>query len=111
MNGVLGIAMPKVILDQPQVVAAVSQAEAAGMSKHVRMHGRQPAGSGSAIVAGSDRALSFEGHPSVTIPPGAPVISDPVDLTVAPLSHVAVSLFLPDQTPRNRRGDRRFVAR
>jgi hypothetical protein len=57
------------------------------------------AGSGSAIVAGSDRALSFEGHPSVTIPPGAPVISDPVDLTVAPLSNVAVSLFLPDQTP------------
>ena len=57
------------------------------------------AGSGSAIVAGSDRALSFEGHPSVTIPPGAPVISDPVDLTVAPLSNVAVSLFLPEQTP------------
>src|ERR1700730_2906336 len=48
------------------------------------------AGSGSAIIAGSDRALSFEGHPSVTIPPGAPVISDPVDLTVAPLSNVAV---------------------
>jgi lysophospholipase L1-like esterase len=57
------------------------------------------AGSGSAIVAGSDRALSFDGHPSVTIPPGAPVISDPVDLTVAPLSNVAVSLFLPQQTP------------
>jgi hypothetical protein len=57
------------------------------------------AGSGAAIVAGSDRALSFDGHASVTIPPGAPVISDPVDLTVAPLSNVAVSLFLPDQTP------------
>ena len=57
------------------------------------------AGSGAAIVAGSDRALSFDGHPSVTIPPGAPVISDPVDLTVAPLSNLAVSLFLPDQTP------------
>jgi hypothetical protein len=39
-NGVLGIAMPKVILDQPQVVAAVGQREAAGMSKHVRMDGR-----------------------------------------------------------------------
>jgi hypothetical protein len=49
------------------------------------------AGSGATIVAGSDRALSF--------PPGAPMISDPVDLTVAPLSNVAVSLFLPDQTP------------
>jgi hypothetical protein len=45
-NGVLGIPMPKVILDQPQVVAAVGQREAAGMSKHVRMHGRQPGTSG-----------------------------------------------------------------
>jgi hypothetical protein len=36
------------------------------------------AGSGAAIVAGSDRALGFDGHPSVTIPPGASVISDPV---------------------------------
>ena len=56
------------------------------------------AGSGATIVAGSDRALSFDGHPSVTIPPGAPVISDPVDLTVPALSNVAVSLFLPEQT-------------
>ena len=43
---VLGIAMPKVILDQPQVVAAVGQREAAGMSKHVRMHERQAGTSG-----------------------------------------------------------------
>jgi hypothetical protein len=56
------------------------------------------AGSGSGIVAGSDRALSFDGHPSVTIPPGAPAISDPVDLNVPPLTNVAVSLFLPEQT-------------
>jgi len=42
VNGVLGIAMPKVVLDQPQVVAAVGQGEAAGMSKHVRMHERPP---------------------------------------------------------------------
>jgi lysophospholipase L1-like esterase len=55
--------------------------------------------SGASIVAGSDRALSFDGNPSVTIPPGAPVISDPIDLTVAPLGNVAVSLFLPEQTP------------
>ncbi len=48
------------------------------------------AGSGAAIVAGSDRALTFDGHSSVTIPPGAPVISDPVDLTVAPLSLVTL---------------------
>jgi lysophospholipase L1-like esterase len=57
------------------------------------------AGVGSSIVPGSDRALTFDGNPSVTIPPGAPIISDPVDLTVAPLGSVAVSLFFPDQTP------------
>ena len=57
------------------------------------------AGAGAAITADSDRALSFGGDPSVTVPPGAPVVSDPVDLKVAPLSSVAVSLFLPEQTP------------
>jgi hypothetical protein len=54
---------------------------------------------GVTIVPGSDRALTFSGQPSATIPPGAPMISDPVDLTVAPLGGVAVSLFLPEITP------------
>ena len=35
MNGRLGIVMPKVILDQPQVVAALGEGEAAGRSKQV----------------------------------------------------------------------------
>jgi lysophospholipase L1-like esterase len=54
---------------------------------------------GAAIEAGSDRALAFGGHASITIPPGAPAISDPVDLTVAPFGSLAVSLFLPEATP------------
>ena len=54
---------------------------------------------GAAIEAGSDRALTFGGHTSITIPPGAPAISDPVDLTVAPFGSLAVSLFLPEATP------------
>ena len=57
------------------------------------------AGEGNAIVPGSDRPLTFSGSPSATIPPGAPMVSDPVDLTVAPLGEVAVSLFLPEITP------------
>ena len=52
-----------------------------------------------AIEPGSDRALTFGGHTSITIPPGAPAISDPVDLTVAPFGSLAVSLFLPEATP------------
>jgi hypothetical protein len=42
----LGIAMTKVILNQPQVIAAISQREAAGMAKHVRMDWRQAGASG-----------------------------------------------------------------
>jgi lysophospholipase L1-like esterase len=61
-------------------------------------HVAQAAG-GSSIVAGSDRPLTFGGRASFTIPPGAPAVSDPVDLPVAPLSNLAVSLFLPEVTP------------
>jgi lysophospholipase L1-like esterase len=52
-----------------------------------------------AIVAATDRAVTFGGKPSITIPPGAPVLSDPIDLIVPPLSDVAVSIFVPDVTP------------
>ena len=57
------------------------------------------AGAGSAIAAGSDRKLTFSGQDSITIPPGAPAVSDPVDLQVPALGTVAVSLFFPDITP------------
>ncbi len=57
------------------------------------------AGPGASIAAGSDRVLTFSGAASVAIPPGAPMISDPVDLDVPPLGNVAVSLFLPGVTP------------
>jgi len=52
---------------------------------------------GSAIQAGSDHALTFLGATSVRIPPGAQMYSDPVDLSVAPQSDVAVSFYLPAQ--------------
>jgi lysophospholipase L1-like esterase len=46
---------------------------------------------------GAGRALTFSGQAGITIPPGAPVLSDPVDLNVAPLSDLAVSLYLPGE--------------
>ncbi len=55
-------------------------------------------GTGASVVAGSDRALAFSGETAVTIPPGALVLSDPVDLEVPPLADLAVDLFLPGQT-------------
>jgi lysophospholipase L1-like esterase len=54
---------------------------------------------GAAIVAGSGKPLTFGGRTSIVIPPGAPAISDPVDLSLAPLGSVVVSFFLPDGTP------------
>jgi lysophospholipase L1-like esterase len=56
------------------------------------------AGSGSAIVPGTDRKIHFGGNTSITVPPGAPIISDPVDLVVAPLASVTVSVFLANET-------------
>lgn len=50
---------------------------------------------GSAIVEGSARPLHFGGKTEVTLPPGARLVSDPVDLALPALSEVAVSLYLP----------------
>jgi len=56
------------------------------------------AGGTSEVVPASLRPLTFGGSKSVIIPPGAPVVSDPVEFNVAPLSDVAVSLYLPAAT-------------
>jgi lysophospholipase L1-like esterase len=54
--------------------------------------------SGSSIVPGTDRVLTFGGRTSVTIPAGAPALSDPVELHVQPVSDIAVSIYLPSPT-------------
>jgi lysophospholipase L1-like esterase len=50
---------------------------------------------GAKIAPESDRALTFGGRSSVTIPPGAPALSDPVELKVAAFDEIAVSIYLP----------------
>jgi lysophospholipase L1-like esterase len=49
------------------------------------------AGAGGAIDASTDRTLSFEGSPSLTIEVGESRFSDPIDFEVAALRPVAVS--------------------
>ena len=56
------------------------------------------AGTDAAIQPASLRTLTFGGVPSVRIPPGAPVLSDPVDLVVPDLAELAVSLYLPGES-------------
>jgi lysophospholipase L1-like esterase len=53
---------------------------------------------GAAIKSGTDRVVTFSGHSSITVPPGAPVLSDPVDLKAADLASLAISIYLPQTT-------------
>ena len=53
---------------------------------------------GASIKAGTDRVLTFSGLPSILVPPGAPVVSDPVDLRAADLESLAISIYLPQTT-------------
>ena len=55
-------------------------------------------GGSSDIASGSLRPLTFGSSKSIILLPGAPALSDPVELNVAPLSDVAVSLYLPAAT-------------
>ena len=53
---------------------------------------------GSAINLVSAAGLTFGGHTSVIIPPGALVVSDPATVKVPAAADLAISLFLPAQT-------------
>jgi lysophospholipase L1-like esterase len=46
------------------------------------------------IIPESDRTLTFAGKGSSRIPPGAPMLSDPVDLKFSAFAEIAVSIFL-----------------
>ncbi|WP_037650546.1 SGNH/GDSL hydrolase family protein [Streptomyces flavidovirens] len=49
---------------------------------------------GAALVPGTNRPLTFAGSPSVSVPPGGSVYSDPLPGTVRPRSDLAVSLYV-----------------
>jgi lysophospholipase L1-like esterase len=51
-----------------------------------------------AVVAGSNRAVTFSGSPTTTVAAGAIALSDPVNLTVPALTDVIVDVFLPGDT-------------
>jgi lysophospholipase L1-like esterase len=58
------------------------------------------AGPDGAIVAGSDRPVTFDGKSGVMIPAGAPLYSDPVALSVRPLDRLLISIHVPGAVPR-----------
>ncbi|WP_274496905.1 SGNH/GDSL hydrolase family protein [Xanthomonas campestris] len=51
----------------------------------------------SAVDANTLRPLTFGGRRSIRIPAGAPVLSDPIELAVAPGAQVSISLFFPER--------------
>lgn len=57
---------------------------------------------GSSVIAGSNRVLTFGGLTQPAVPPGALLVSDPVDLTVPDFGDVVIDLYLPDDTAASR---------
>jgi lysophospholipase L1-like esterase len=60
---------------------------------HLALHDK-----GAAIVPGSDRILTFSGLAAASIPAGASLLSDPVDLAVPALGDLVISVFLPEDS-------------
>jgi lysophospholipase L1-like esterase len=60
---------------------------------HIAIRGKD-----SGVVPGSDRALSFSGQSTGNIPPGAMIVSDPVDLDVPRMGDLAISVYVPSDT-------------
>ena len=94
-----------------QTIRQVVQASIGGTRVRVRLsnaYGAEPLhigavrmglrSTGASIVTGSDRALTFNGSESTTIPPGALVLSDPAMLRIPDRAELAVSIYVPDST-------------
>jgi lysophospholipase L1-like esterase len=63
-------------------------------SAHVAVAGREKG----TIDPSTDHVLTFAGSPKTSVSPGSPVLSDPVDLPVQPLTKLAISLYLTRDT-------------
>jgi len=92
----------------PDVVEGVTLSHvvtvtASGQRLRLRLsnaYGAEPITLGAVTVHLGDmtREVRFNGEPSSVIPAGAPLVSDPVDLAVAALDQVKVSIALPQVT-------------
>lgn len=57
------------------------------------------AGDNGAILPGTDHVVAFDGAQGATIPARAPLLSDPIDWPVGPLTRLAISIHLPQGAP------------
>lgn len=57
------------------------------------------AGESGNTVPDTIHQITFGGRYEIVIPPGAPAVSDPVEMTVEAQSDLAISIYLPEETP------------
>jgi|SRR5579875_1679438 len=94
-----------------QTIRQVVRISAGGRRFRVRFtneYGTKPLVIGAASIAladakgdvepGSLKPLTFAGNRGVTIPAGAPYLSDPVELDAKPLANLSISLYVPEDT-------------
>jgi lysophospholipase L1-like esterase len=63
-------------------------------SAHIARPGQKPG----SIDPATDHVLTFSGRPSITVPVGAPLLSDPVNLDAKALDSLSISLYVPRAT-------------
>lgn len=103
---VLPTNMPSAL--QGQSIREVVQVSAGGNAVRIVLsnrYGAQPlvvgevcvalALQGAAVEPGSSHAVTFGGKRSLTVPAGAPAVSDPVEMAVAPLARLAITSYFP----------------
>ncbi|SFU54537.1 Lysophospholipase L1 [Polaromonas sp. YR568] len=100
---VLPLGLPATLQDQ--TVRQTVRASVGGSRVRIVLsneYGSQALQVGAAHIApvdGTGKALTFGGQPAVTVPANAVVMSDPVEMAVAPLGRLSVSLYFPQTTP------------
>ena len=62
------------------------------------------------IVPGSDHVVRFGGQAGILVPDGAPMLSDPLDMSVDALEELAVSIELPGRVSRNGHGLWQYIS-
>lgn len=100
---VLPLGLPATLHDQ--TVRQTVRASVGGSRVRIVLsneYGSQALQIGAAQIAptdGAGKALTFGGQQTVAVPASAVVMSDPVEMPVAPLSRLSVSLYFPQTTP------------
>jgi lysophospholipase L1-like esterase len=68
------------------------------------------AGPDGSVIAGSDRVVTFDGKPGITVPASAPLLSDPIDLKVEALEKLVISVHIPGPFSRTGHSLFQYVA-